>query len=99
MMRLFWGANPYNITANSIGLPTSTPTIDVGISNAITLLMSLVGGLAIIALIYGGLRYVLSQGEAKNLSQAKQIITYAVVGIVLASVALALVNFLANNIH
>ena len=47
-------------------------------------------------LIIGGLRYVISQGDANNVKQAKDTILYAIIGIVVAILAYAVVNFVAK---
>ena len=47
-------------------------------------LIFLVGAVAVIFLIIGGLRYVVSNGDPKNVEAAKNTILYAIVGIVVA---------------
>jgi hypothetical protein len=44
-------------------------------------------------IIVGGLRYVLSAGDPKNTQAAKDTILYAVIGVVVALLAYAIVNF------
>ena len=86
------------ISAEDVGLPNDVGTIGDGLSNAILLLMGLVGGLALIALIYGGVQFTLSEGDPGKTKQAKNTILYAVVGIVLAASAYMLVWFITHNI-
>jgi hypothetical protein len=59
-------------------------------------LIFLVGAVAVIFLIIGGLRYVISNGDAKNVEAAKNTILYAIVGIVVAVISFALVQFVIN---
>ena len=59
-------------------------------------LIFIVGAVAVIFLIIGGLRYVISNGDPKNVSAAKDTILYAIVGIVVAIVSFALVSFVIN---
>jgi len=59
-------------------------------------LIFLVGAIAVLFLIIGGLRYVISNGEAKNVEAAKNTILYAIVGIVVAILSYAAVNFVIN---
>ena len=62
---------------------------------AITWVLLLVGGLAVLFLLWGGLQYVTSSGNKDKAEQAKQTITYAVIGlivIVLARVIVTLVT-------
>ena len=53
----------------------------------------IIGALSVIMLIYGGIRYTISMGDAKNVEAAKNTIMYAIIGIVVALLAAAIVNF------
>lgn len=59
-------------------------------------LIFIVGAVAVIMLIIGGLRYVLSAGDSKNVTAAKDTILYAIIGIVVALLSFALVQFVVN---
>ncbi|GAC1369606.1 MAG: hypothetical protein NVSMB39_1590 [Candidatus Saccharimonadales bacterium] len=61
-------------------------------------LIFLVGAIAVIYLIIGGLRYVTSGGDAKAVSAAKDTILYAVIGIVVAVISFALVSFVISSL-
>jgi ABC-type Fe3+ transport system permease subunit len=64
-------------------------------------ILSLVGGaLAVIMLIYGGLRYVISAGSPEATKSARNTIIYALVGLVIIAAAQVVVQFVlvkANN--
>jgi hypothetical protein len=49
-------------------------------------------------LIYGGIRYVTSGGAQDQVTAAKSTIMYAIVGIVVAILAYAVVNFVVNGL-
>jgi hypothetical protein len=60
--------------------------------------LSLVGGaLAVIMLIVGGLRYVISAGNPETTKAAKNTIIYALVGLVIIAVAQIIVQFVLNK--
>lgn len=61
-------------------------------------LIFLVGAIAVIYLIIGGLRYVTSGGDSKAVTAAKDTILYAVIGIVVAVISYALVNFVLSSL-
>lgn len=61
-------------------------------------LIYIVGAVSVIMLIIGGLRYVISQGNKENVTQAKDTILYAVIGIIVAILAYAIVNFVISSI-
>lgn len=94
----FLADNAYKgqINASSIGLPTSTPTIDAGFSAVLNILFALVGGLAIIFIIVGGLQMSLSMGNAAQFARGRKTVLFSVVGIVIAMAALAIVTFVTG---
>lgn len=56
-------------------------------------LLFIIGAVAVIMLIYGGIRYTISGGESASVTAAKNTILYAVVGIIVALLGFALVNW------
>lgn len=55
-------------------------------------LLTLVGTIAVISLIYGGFLYVTSQGEEDATERAKHIILYSVIGIIIIGISAIVVN-------
>lgn len=62
------------------------------------ILIFLTGAIAVIVIIFGGLRYVVSTGDAARIKQAKDTILYGVIGLVIAILAYALVNFVVTTL-
>jgi hypothetical protein len=60
------------------------------------ILIFLIGAIAVIMLIYGGLQYVISSGDSKRVESAKNTILYAIIGIVVAILAYAIVGFVTG---
>ncbi len=56
-------------------------------------ILYIVGIIAVIMLIIGGIRYVISGGDAKKVTDAKNTVLYAIIGLVIAFLAFAIVNF------
>jgi hypothetical protein len=75
-------------------VPTSLTTVFGNISN---LLIFLTGAIAVIVVIFGGLRYVTSTGDAARVKQAKDTILYGIVGVVVAILAYAMVAFVTSS--
>ncbi|HET7629904.1 MAG TPA: pilin [Candidatus Saccharimonadales bacterium] len=70
-----------------------------GIFRQITnILLFLVGAIAVIMLIVGGIRYIVSAGDQTQVTAAKNTILYAIVGIVVAFLAYAAVNFVTQQL-
>ncbi len=69
-----------------------------GIFNTITnTMLFLVGAISVIMIIIGGMRYVVSGGNASSVSAAKNTILYAIVGIIVAILAYAIINFVISS--
>ena len=60
-------------------------------------LLFVVGAVSVIMLIIGGIRYTVSGGDSGAVTSAKNTILYAIVGIVVAILAYAVVNFVINS--
>ena len=60
-------------------------------------MLFLIGAISVVMLIYGGIRYTISQGDSTAVTNAKNTIMYAVIGIVIAILAFAIVNFVVTT--
>ena len=80
---------------------TDQPSIlfgDGGVFSTITnVLLYVIGAIAVIMIVIGGLRYVLSGGDSNQITAAKNTILYAIIGIVVALLAYAAVNFVLGS--
>lgn len=63
------------------------------IKTIVNILLFLLGAIAVIMIIIGGIRYSTSNGDAGSVKGAKDTILYAVIGLVVAILAYAIVNF------
>jgi hypothetical protein len=61
-------------------------------------LLFIIGALSVIMLIYGGIRYTISGGDSNAVTAAKNTIMYAIIGIVVAVLAYAIVNFVLTTL-
>ena len=78
---------------------TSTgPKLDTLIQNIINILLYVIGAVAVIMIVIGGIEYVTSAGDPAKTKKAKDTILYSVVGLVVALLAYAIVNFVLTNI-
>ena len=69
-----------------------------GIFKTVTnVLLFIIGAVAVIMLIIGGIRYTVSGGDSGAVTSAKNTILYAVVGIIVAILAYAIVNFVLGS--
>lgn len=70
---------------------------DTGVFRQITnTILYIVGIVAVIMLIIGGVKYVLSSGDAKKVTDAKNTVLYAIIGLIISFLAFAIVNFVIS---
>lgn len=70
---------------------------DAGVFKQVTnTILYIVGIIAVIMLIIGGIKYVVSGGDAKKVTDAKNTVLYAIIGLVIAFLAFAIVNFVIS---
>jgi len=63
------------------------------------ILLFLIGAISVVMLIIGGIRYVLSGGDQSAITSAKNTILYAIIGIIVAFLAYAAVNFVTSQLE
>jgi len=68
------------------------------IQRVVNVLLFVLGAVAVLMIIIGGIRYVLSNGEAAQVTAAKNTVLYSVIGLVVALLAYAIVNFVVEQI-
>ena len=84
---------------NATSAGTSTPTdANVVIKNVTNIMFFIIGAVSVIMLIYGGIRYTTSGGNANNVTAAKNTIMYSIIGLVVAILAFAVVQFVVNQV-
>ncbi len=64
----------------------------------INILLTIVGIISVIVIIVGGIRYTTSYGDSGQIKLARETIIYAVIGLVVAIMSFALVNYVLANI-
>lgn len=84
--------------ARADGMPTELIG-DNGVFSRITnTVLLIVGLISVIMLVYGGLRYILSGGDSKKVTDAKNTILYAIIGLIISMLAYAIVHFILNSV-
>ena len=68
------------------------------ITTIINIALFIVGIASVIMIIYSGIRYTTSRGEGKAVESAKNTMLYAIMGLIIAIVAYALINFVISSI-
>jgi hypothetical protein len=68
------------------------------IRTVVNILLFLIGVFAVIMIVIAGFRLVAANGDANTVTQARNTILYSVIGIVVAFLAFALVNFVVDQL-
>ena len=81
-------ADPKTVTTDLSGL----------IHNIINILLYIVGVAAVVMMIIGGIRYIVSGGDQQAVTNAKNTILYSIVGLVIAMLAFVAVNYVFSTV-
>ena len=84
-----------NVPNGQIDLPQLEP--DKVVSGGFNVAFFVAGALAVIMIIYGGIRYITAHGDEKQVKVAKDTIVYSVAGLIIAILAYALVTFIFDR--
>lgn len=77
-----------------LGLPTVSA--EKGLSSILNIVFTILGLLSVIFIIIGGVKYTLSGGDSAGIKSAKETITYAIVGLIVALLAFGIVNYVLH---
>jgi hypothetical protein len=78
--------------------PATRRPLSERIREVVNVILFVLGAIAVIMIIIGGIRYVVSAGDSGAITGAKNTILYAVIGLVVALLAFAIVNFVVNSL-
>jgi hypothetical protein cdiviTM7_00612 len=68
------------------------------LNSIINIIIGIIGFVAVAMTIYGGVQYTTSAGDPGKVKKAKDTIMYGIVGLVVAILAFAIVNFLLSSL-
>ncbi len=98
--------NTLNTSAGEVSaFKTQTSSNDYGVSfmagqvgKIISLVLSFVGVLFLALMIYAGINWMMAKGNEQTVSESKDMITNAAIGIVVVLAAYAIVSFLGSTL-
>lgn len=67
-------------------------------TTVVNVLLFIIGALSVVMLIWGGIRYTTSGGSSAVVTSAKNTIMYAIIGLVVAFLAFAVVNWVLGAV-
>lgn len=91
-----------NLSTNPSDCAGSTAEANNSVNNIIKTVINIfslvVGVVAVIMIIIGGLRYITSGGDSGNVTNAKNTILYAIIGLVIVALAQIIVKFVLGRV-
>jgi len=87
--------NIFTTGEGQFSTPRATPIVEFMLKWA-DYILGFLGILAVVSIVYGGIRLVLHFGDDEAVSQAKKVIQYAVIGLIIAFSAWTIINYFAN---
>lgn len=78
---------------------TSVKKADTVIVTVLDSIIGILGLVAVIFVVVGGVKYMTSAGDPGKVESAKKTIIYALIGLIVCALAFAIVNFVANAVN
>ena len=85
-------------SGSSSGIAGGNKDIGSVVGKIMKAVFGLMGSLAVVVVIVGGLQYTLSSGDPKRTATAKNTILYAAIGIVISLSSYAIVTFITKGL-
>jgi hypothetical protein len=90
-------ASCINDGVNSTGGTGGSASVGDIIKTVVNVLLYILGAVAVIMIIIGGIKYTTSQGDSSAVTSAKNTILYSVIGLIVALIAYAIVNLVVTS--
>lgn len=86
---------PKDPATNEFSFSKALPRIALAI---VDILLRVAGAVAVVYVIFGGFKYMTSQGEAESTKSAQNTVVNALIGLAIAVLATAIVSFLGSKL-
>jgi len=88
----------FGLDTAASGAGLKNPGIPRLIASILRAVLGFVGTLFLVLMIYAGFLWMTARGDAKKVDQAKQLITSAIIGIILIAASYAITGFVINAV-
>lgn len=78
--------------------PKEERTVGGSVTQIINVVLSVLGIIAVLVIVIAGIMYATSTGDAGRVNKAKSVIQYALIGLIVAGLAWAIVNFVIAGV-
>jgi len=86
------------LSQSDVNIPKSSLDSRTTIPLALNIVFGIAGAIALLMIVIGGLKYVLSHGDTNAVKSAKETIIYAVVGLVVTIAAYGIVGLAVKSL-
>lgn len=76
---------------------TNSDSLNALLTSAVNIFSAIVGVIAVIMIIVGGLRYITSGGDQNKVASAKNTLMYAIIGLIVVALAQLIVHFVLQK--
>lgn len=80
---------------DSSSLPNTCANQDT-LTTVLSILFAVIGALAFLMIVIAGLRYIFAQGEPNSIAEAKRMLIYSAIGLIISASAFAIVNYVVG---
>ena len=87
-----------NISNSEAGISADGSTLTDNVTGIINAVIAVLGILAVVVIIIGGISYMTSNGDANKVKKAKDTILYGVIGLIIVILSAAIVNFVIAKV-
>lgn len=84
--------------ASAEGMPAELVGADGVFTKFTSIALYVIGAISVIMLLWGGLRYIMSGGDSKKVTDAKNTVLYAIIGLIIAVLSYAIIHFVLTAI-
>lgn len=67
-------------------------------TDILNIALSVLGAVAFLMIIIAGLRYIIAGGDSNAVAEAKRMVIYSIVGLIVIALAASIVNFVLNKV-
>jgi len=85
--------------ARADGMPAELIGPDGVFTKVSNIALYAVGAISVLMLMWGGLRFITSGGDSKKVTDAKNTVLYSILGLAIAFVAYAIINFVLTALN
>lgn len=76
----------------------ATTDLEGSIGSILSVVYTVIGIVAVVMIILGGVNYAMSQGDPGKVKKGKDTIMYGIIGLIIVLLAFAITNFVLTNI-